>query len=106
MPRSSGHITDYIRNLITMMECLDEPWGIKDLASRHVYMNNAAYRYTNTPNNFDIEGRFDEEFPADWAELSEDFQEHDRRTENSQQRVTVIETHFWNASKTLVPYIS
>lgn len=106
MPSSQGNITDYIRNLITMMECLDEPWGIKDLASRHVYMNKAAYRYTNTPLKFDIDGRFDDEFPASWAEMSDDFQEHDRRTENSLQRVSVIETDYWYGSKTLLPFVS
>ena len=39
----------YFKGLIAMMEHLSEPWGIKDLHSRHVYMNQAAYLYTNTP---------------------------------------------------------
>ncbi|MBL0910650.1 LuxR family transcriptional regulator, partial [Pectobacterium carotovorum] len=43
MPSSQANMTDYIRNLIIMMECLNEPWDIKDLSSRHVYMNKAAY---------------------------------------------------------------
>jgi [ribosomal protein S5]-alanine N-acetyltransferase len=30
----------------------------------HIYMNMAAQTYTNTPENFDIEGRLDSEFPA------------------------------------------
>jgi hypothetical protein len=41
----------YLKGLIAMMEHLSEPWGIKDLASRHLYMNRAAYLYTNTPLN-------------------------------------------------------
>ncbi|MBJ7221994.1 MULTISPECIES: helix-turn-helix transcriptional regulator [unclassified Brenneria] len=106
MPSSHKSTNDYIRNLITMMEYLNEPWGIKDLESRHVYMNKAAYLYTNTPLDFDIEGKLDDEFPASWAELSDDLKEHDRRTENSAQRVTVIETHFWYGKKTLTPFIS
>ncbi|QTF06997.1 helix-turn-helix transcriptional regulator [Brenneria izadpanahii] len=106
MPSSPLSKTDYIRNLITMMECLNEPWGIKDLESRHVYMNKAAYLYTNTPLHFSIEGRFDNEFPASWAELSDDFQEHDRRTENSKKCVAVIETHYWYGKKNLTPFIS
>ncbi|MDX5626498.1 MULTISPECIES: helix-turn-helix transcriptional regulator [unclassified Brenneria] len=106
MPSSSKSMNDYIRSLITMMEYLNEPWGIKDLESRHIYMNKAAYLYTNTPLNFDIEGKFDDEFPAGWAELSDDLKEHDRRTENSAQRVTVIETHYWYGKKTLTPFIS
>lgn len=47
----------YFKGLIAMMEHLSEPWGIKDLHSRHVYMNQAAYLYTNIPLNFDIEGK-------------------------------------------------
>lgn len=41
----------YFKGLIAMMEHLSEPWGIKDLHSRHVYMNQAAYLYTNIPLN-------------------------------------------------------
>ncbi|WP_315708312.1 helix-turn-helix transcriptional regulator [Brenneria uluponensis] len=106
MPPSEKTITDYISNLITLLEGLNEPWGIKDLESRHIYMNKAAYLYTNTPRHFDIEGRFDEEFPAEWAELSDDFKEHDRRTEKSKKRVAIIETHYWYGKKTLTPFIS
>ncbi|MEH2919583.1 helix-turn-helix transcriptional regulator [Samsonia erythrinae] len=106
MPSAPQNITDYIRNLIIMMEGLNEPWGIKDLASRHVYMNKSAYLYTNTPRSFDIEGRFDDEFPASWSELADDLKEHDRLTENSEQRVTVIETHYWYGKKTLTPFVS
>lgn len=46
-----------------MMEHLSEPWGIKDQLSRHLYMNRAAYLYTNTPLNFDVAGKYDHEFP-------------------------------------------
>src|SRR6185437_11273574 len=81
----------YLKGLIAMMEHLSEPWGIKDLASRHLYMNRAAYLYTNTPLNFDIAGKRDDEFPADWAESAADFVEHDKMTEISRDRVAVIE---------------
>ncbi|AJJ12603.1 bacterial regulatory s, luxR family protein [Yersinia rohdei] len=96
----------YFKGLIAMMEHLSEPWGIKDLNSRHVYMNRAAYFYTNTPLSFDIEGRLDEEFPAYWAEFSPEFIEHDKMTEVSQDRVTVIETHYWCGKDVLTPFIS
>nr|WP_042858861.1 LuxR C-terminal-related transcriptional regulator [Dickeya sp. NCPPB 3274] len=97
---------DYLRSFIPLLNGLNEPWGIKDLASRHVYMNTPAYSYTNTPVNFDIEGKFDEEFPIAWAELSGDFIEHDRRTETCAERVTVIETHYWFGKAELSPFIS
>ncbi|ULS50162.1 helix-turn-helix transcriptional regulator [Pectobacterium carotovorum] len=106
MSPAAENTTDYIHNLITMMACLSEPWGIKDLSSRHIYMNKAAYFYTSTPERFDIEGRFDDEFPASWAELSDDLKEHDRLTVNSEKRVTVIETHYWYGKKTLTPCVS
>lgn len=92
--------------LINMMEHLSEPWGIKDAASRHLYMNNAAYLYTNTPPSFQIEGRFDGEFPAAWAEYEEEMIEHDRRTQARHGRVAIIETHYWFGQKNLMPYIS
>ncbi|WP_156293911.1 helix-turn-helix transcriptional regulator [Serratia oryzae] len=95
-----------LNGLITMMEHLNEPWGIKDLSSRHIYMNKAAYFYTNTPFNFDIEGKLDDEFPVDWAELASDLKEHDRRTKGARERVTVIETHYWYGKDYLMPFIS
>ncbi|NKI74313.1 helix-turn-helix transcriptional regulator [Dickeya sp. CFBP 2040] len=97
---------DYFRAFIPLLDGLNEPWGIKDITSRHVYMNTPAYSYTNTPANFDIEGKFDEEFPIAWAELSEKFIEHDRRTEVCAERVTVIETHYWFGKTELSPFIS
>lgn len=95
-----------LRGLITMMEHLPEPWGIKDLSSRHLYMNKAAYLYTNTPPNFDIEGKLDDEFPTDWVELAADLKEHDRLTGGLKGRVAVIETHYWFGKDSLRPFIS
>ncbi|WKV52329.1 helix-turn-helix transcriptional regulator [Dickeya fangzhongdai] len=106
MNLSLSAANEYIGNLITLLEGLNEPWGIKDLASRHIYMNRAARLYTVTPERFDIEGRLDEEFPASWAELSDDFIEHDKRTENSEQRVSVIETDYWYGQNELTPFVS
>ena len=77
-----------------MMEHLNEPWGIKDLDSRHLYMNKAAYLYTNTPASFTVEGAWDDEFPAGWAECSAAWREHDRRTEENLGRVAVNENHY------------
>ncbi|AXU97668.1 MAG TPA: LuxR family transcriptional regulator [Erwinia persicina] len=92
--------------LIAMMEHLSEPWGIKDPESRHLYMNKAAYLYTNTPQKFNIEGQLDSDFPASWAECEEALIEHDRRTLASNGRVAVIETHYWFGQKSLTPYVS
>ncbi|WP_067709227.1 PAS and helix-turn-helix domain-containing protein [Erwinia sp. ErVv1] len=103
---SSSDGNNVLSAFICMMENLAEPWGIKDLQSRHLYMNKAACRYTNTPPTFNVEGELDQDFPALWAECAEDLQEHDRRTEESLERVSVIETHYWNGLDYLTPYIS
>ena len=63
MGSSHKNNESYFKGLITMMEHLSEPWGIKDQLSRHLYMNRAAYLYTNTPLNFDVAGKYDHEFP-------------------------------------------
>jgi DNA-binding CsgD family transcriptional regulator len=85
---------------------LREPWGIKDIYSRHVYMNDAAREYTHIPPKFDVEGRLDIECPATWSELADDFKHHDRLTEIADERVSVIETDFWYGRDELHPYIS
>ena len=92
--------------LIAMMEHLTEPWGIKDQESRHIYMNKAALLYTNTPLTFEIAGKRDEDFPAEWADCADDLQEHDRRTEVSRVQTTVIETHYWFGKDYLTPWVS
>ncbi|MFN2098353.1 helix-turn-helix transcriptional regulator [Pantoea agglomerans] len=85
---------------------LSEPWGIKDIFSRHVYMNDAAREYTHIPPKFDVEGKLDNECPATWSELADDFKQHDRLTEIANERVAVIETDFWYGRDELHPYIS
>ena len=92
--------------MIKMIEKLDEPWGIKDCQSRHLFMNKAARMYTCTPAAFDLEGKLDCEFPTTWAEQAEGFIEHDRKAESEGKGVSVIETDFWFGRKELYPYIS
>ncbi|MDE8741526.1 LuxR C-terminal-related transcriptional regulator [Pectobacterium polaris] len=92
--------------IITMLDHLREPWGVKDLNSQHIYMNAAAYAYTNTPTQFNVEGKRDAEFPVGWAEFADDMVEHDRRTEQSGgERITVIETYNWFESSDFMPYL-
>lgn len=43
-------------------------------------MNRKAMIYTNTPSNFTIVDKGDDEFPADWSELADDFILHDINT--------------------------
>ncbi|HGJ5865864.1 helix-turn-helix transcriptional regulator [Arsenophonus nasoniae] len=95
-----------IAHAIMMIEHLNEPWGIKDKNSHHVYMNKAALKFTNTPQHFAFEGKKDSEFPTQWSELADDFVQHDNLTANTNRSVRVIETHYWNGNKCLTPYIS
>ncbi|WP_440862652.1 LuxR C-terminal-related transcriptional regulator [Symbiopectobacterium purcellii] len=91
---------------ISIIENLDEPWGIKDIESRHVYLNLAAKRYTNTPQKFSVEGKLDIEFPAAWHELYLDLITHDQDTISSNKSVRVLEIHCWNGNDNPVAYIS
>ncbi|TCW00173.1 helix-turn-helix transcriptional regulator [Biostraticola tofi] len=95
-----------VSTMISIIENLNEPWGIKDAASRHVYMNNAARLYTSTPQNFAIEGKSDRDFPAAWSELAAGFIEHDKLAEQADKSVSVIETDFWYGKNELQPYLS
>lgn len=91
---------------IATISALNEPWGIKDIHSRHIYMNDAAREYTHIPRKFDVEGKMDSECPASWSELADEFCQHDRLTEIANERVAVIETDFWYGRKELHPYVS
>ena len=92
--------------MISTIENLSEPWGIKDTNSRHIYMNRAARSYTCTPLKYDLEGKYDHEFPATWAEQADGFTEHDRRAEVSSEAISVIETDHWYGSAEIEPYLS
>lgn len=93
-------------NIIALIEKLHEPWGIKYVDSRHVYLNKHARIYTNTPENFSFEGCFDSEFPAEWHCLHDDLVRHDQETMKKQCSTSVLEIHCWNGSTKPLPYIS
>ena len=99
-------LMDVIPWVIATIENLSEPWGIKDTESRHIYMNRAAQAYTSTPAGFDLEGKYDADFPTTWAEHAQDFMHQDRLAESSSQTVAIIETDYWYGKRYLDPYIS
>lgn len=98
--------TNVFDNAIALIEKLNEPWGIKDAESRHVYLNPHARKFTNTPNDFSYEGKFDVEFPASWHELHDDLIKHDQKAMIKKSSVSVLEVHFWNGNSKPTPYIS
>ncbi|AHM74087.2 helix-turn-helix transcriptional regulator [Yersinia hibernica] len=90
--------------LISVMEYSHEPWVVRDCQSRYVYVNQAGLDFLNLPADFDIEGRLDNECPADWAEFAQQYQANDRKAEKSGKRVAIISTHFYGRDRILEPY--
>ncbi|WP_312241234.1 helix-turn-helix transcriptional regulator [Pantoea sp.] len=102
----SSDTASYISHLITMINAFGDPWGLKSPTSEHIYMNREARLFTTTPDKFDLEGRRDSEFPADWAEMEMDLIAHDHRACHSDKSSLVIETHHWYGLKEVTPYLS
>lgn len=99
-------VDDFIAAFATTMDLLPTPWGFKDAASQHLYMNAAARLYTATPKNYSLEGKKDNEFPTSWSDCADDFCEHDERAKALRNRVAVIETHYWYGKNYLTPFVS
>lgn len=99
-------IDEFIAPFATTMDLLPTPWGFKDAASQHLYMNEAARKYTATPENYRLEGKRDNEFPTPWSDCADQFCEHDQQAEAAKGSVAVIETHYWYGNNYLSPFIS
>ncbi|MBS6436523.1 MULTISPECIES: helix-turn-helix transcriptional regulator [Pantoea] len=99
-------IDDFLAAFATTMDLLPTPWGFKDAASQHLYMNSAARLYTATPKNYSLEGKKDNEFPTPWSDCADDFCEHDEKARKLKACVAVIETHYWYGKNYLTPFIS
>lgn len=99
-------IDEFIAAFATTMDLLPTPWGFKDAASHHLYMNEAAKVYTATPKNYLLEGKKDSEFPTRWSECADQFCEHDQQVSAIRSSVAVIETHYWYGNNYLSPFIS
>lgn len=99
--RSNGLDTDSFGSLISFMENNEEPWGVKDCESRFMYANKATLKFSQLPTNFNIEGRLDNECPAQWAEFAPDLQKQDRAVETAKKRVAMIQTCLWGQEHTL-----
>ncbi|WP_145530115.1 helix-turn-helix transcriptional regulator [Yersinia alsatica] len=84
---------DSLKLLIHFWKLSSEPWGAKDNQSKFIYANDKYKALLALPNKFCVEGRFDGELPAPTAEFQTDFQQHDRKVELLQDRITSIEIH-------------
>ncbi|WP_411853085.1 LuxR C-terminal-related transcriptional regulator [Yersinia enterocolitica] len=88
-------------SLLSFMENNEEPWGVKDCESRFMYANKATLKFSQLPINFSIEGRLDNECPAQWADFAPDLQRQDREVETAKKRVAMIQTCLWGQEHTL-----
>ncbi|ETS30218.1 response regulator containing a CheY-like receiver [Photorhabdus khanii NC19] len=81
--------------------------SIKSVKSGKVYCNaNKAYcDLLNLPHNYNIEGKYDRELPAPTAEFEADFQSHDRKAEELEQKTYSLETHPFGKNQILCSYL-
>ncbi|EEQ12841.1 LuxR family transcription regulatory protein, partial [Yersinia frederiksenii ATCC 33641] len=82
--------------LIRFWEHSSEPWGIKDNQSKFIYANNRFNKLLDLPDKYNVEGRSDGELPTPISEFEVEFQEHDRKVELLQDRITSVEVHEWD----------
>ncbi|WP_227729569.1 helix-turn-helix transcriptional regulator [Yersinia proxima] len=91
--------------LIRFWEHSSEPWGARDNQSRFIYSNPRNHKLLGLPVQYNLEGRFDGEMPTPMAEFQDQWQEHDRKVELLQDRITTVEIHVWDGSSQLRPYL-
>ncbi|KEY58953.1 helix-turn-helix transcriptional regulator [Serratia sp. DD3] len=101
----SYYIKNSLEELIPYLAMTDVPWGIRDLESVNVYVNAAGLRMLSLPKNYDIVGRVDQEAPADWSELAEEYVAQDGSVIRRKANVPVIETSQWYGNSHLSVFI-
>lgn len=90
--------------LLNFMENSNAAMGIKCNKSSFVYMNQASKDFHNVPNNFDYEGRYDEDFPCPWSELAAEYKAHDRKAETMKSGAEIISTSYYTRNSVLEPW--
>ncbi|CRY20853.1 TPA: PAS domain-containing protein [Yersinia enterocolitica] len=91
--------------LIRFWERSSEPWVIRDKQSRFIYSNPRNHKLLGLPAKYNLEGRLDGEMPTPMADFQDKWQEHDRKVELLQDRITTAEIHVWDGSSHLQPYL-
>lgn len=80
--------------LISILDQVPEPWGIKNLESRFVYANPALIRLNNLKSSSDMVGKIDHEVESRLAELgAESFEEQDSQVFKTQQDLLTLELY-------------
>lgn len=90
-------------SLISFMEKSQDHWCIKSTDSQFIYMNAAFLDDINLSKNFNVEGKFDKEFPTAPAELWEGFVAHDQQVMRENKTISGIEIHYYGKGNTNNP---
>ncbi|CNL64784.1 LuxR family transcription regulatory protein [Yersinia aldovae] len=93
-----------LKALIRFWARSSEPWGAKDNKSRFIYANNRYHKLLALPDKFSVEGRLDGELPASTSDFQSEFQQHDRKVELLQDRVTSVEIHAFEGNAYFQPW--
>ncbi|CNJ70737.1 LuxR family transcription regulatory protein [Yersinia aldovae ATCC 35236] len=97
-------LSNALEVFIHFWEHSSDPWVVRDNQSRFVYSNPRNHKLLGLPDNYSLEGRLDGEMPTPMAEFQDEWQEHDRKVELLQDRITTVEIHVWDGSSHLQPY--
>ncbi|WP_249168489.1 helix-turn-helix transcriptional regulator [Erwinia sp. E602] len=95
---------EILASMIHFFSQSNEPWGIKNRESQFVFVNKRQSRLLGISEQFDYEGRVDEELPCSLSEFGNEFRRHDRRTEESGDKVTSLEVHAYENHDYLQPW--
>ncbi|EPS8491309.1 hypothetical protein ACVH8U_000117 [Yersinia enterocolitica] len=85
------YLYDSLKLLIHFWKLSSESWG-EDNQSKFIYAND-KYKTVLILQKICVEGRFYGELPAPTGEFQTDFQQHDRKVELLQDRITSIGIH-------------
>lgn len=90
--------------MIRFWEHSSEPWGVKDNQSIYIYGNPRLHKLLALPADFSMDGRLDGELPSPISDFQAEFQQHDRKVELLQDRITAVEIHEWDGHSYFQPY--
>ncbi|WGO82175.1 helix-turn-helix transcriptional regulator [Arsenophonus apicola] len=100
-------INEYIhssKSLVSYIKNSSEPWYIKDLESRCIYANKADLTDLNLPENYNYEGKRDDEIPAkSCQELWEDFIRDDKLVITENKAISGVEIASYGKEDGLTP---
>lgn len=102
-------LNEYInssQSLISFIENSSNHWSIKDFESRCIYVNKAGLLALNLPENYNYEGKRDDEIPSQpCQELSEYFIRDDKSVMSENKSISGVEIADYDKKGSLTPRI-